>query len=93
MVGVLGIPHRDVAGDTLAESQPTEDPQRAGQLVPPVVALFLDRGERRGSVTATCWRRQFDAVDHRGGSSGALVGTLVSVMAMSFTLLPVHARA
>ena len=47
VVGELGIAHRDVAGDALAESEPAEDPQRAGELVLAVVALLLDGGERR----------------------------------------------
>ena len=97
VVGELRIAHRDVAGDALAESEPTEDPQRAGELAAAVVALLLDGRERRWE-----WhRRPASGVSSMpsivGGFIGApvaaIVGAVVSVMAMSFTLLPVRARA
>ena len=50
VVGELGVAHRDVAGDALAEADAAEDAQRAGQLLLAVQALVLDVGERGRQV-------------------------------------------
>ena len=46
-VGELGVAHRDVPGDALAEPEPAEDAQRAGELGLAMGTLLLDAGERR----------------------------------------------
>ena len=63
MVGELGVAHGDVPGDALAEAEPAEDAQRAGELLLAVQALVLDGGERRRALEADRLRRQLDAVD------------------------------
>ena len=42
VVGELGVAHGDVPGDALAEAEPAEDAQRAGELLLAVQALLLD---------------------------------------------------
>ena len=45
-VGELGVTHRDVTGHALAETEPAEDAQGAGELGLAVGTLLLDGGER-----------------------------------------------
>ena len=47
MSRVLRVAHRDVPGHALAEPEPTEDPERAGELLLAVEPLLRDGGERR----------------------------------------------
>ena len=63
VVGEFGIPDGDVTGHTFAEPDPSEDPQRAGQLLLAMKALVLNSRERRRAVEADRLRRQLDAVD------------------------------
>ena len=63
-VGELGVADRDVSGDALAESEPAEDPQRAGELGLAVGTLLLDGGEgRRQRHRQFGLGRQRNAVD------------------------------
>jgi hypothetical protein len=52
-LGELGVAHGDVAGDALAEADPAEDAQCAGELLLAMQALLLDRGEGGGSSRLT----------------------------------------
>ena len=66
-VGELGVAHGDVPGDALAEAEPAEDAQRAGELLLALEALVLDRREgRRQQVEPDLLGRQLDAVDRAG---------------------------
>ena len=65
-------------------------------LLAPVVALLFDSCELRRERHDDLLRRELDATDGgrvRRYAVGVLGGVVVSVMAMSFTLLPVRARA
>ena len=72
--GNSGIAHRDVPGDALAEPEPPEDAQRAGELLLAVQALLLDGLERRRPGELHGLRRERDAVDRRDVAGVATVG-------------------
>jgi hypothetical protein len=67
VVGVLGVTHRDVARDALAEAEPAEDPQGPGEFAATVVALLFDGCELRRERHDDLFRTELDAVDRRRG--------------------------
>ena len=69
-VGELGVAHGDVAGDAFAETEPSEDAQRTGELL-----LAMQRARPRpssnvgGPVEADLLGCELDAVDRAGSVS------------------------